>query len=130
MLGFTADGGDPSLPVDSIGPWLTSAMDYRFYSPIRSVLDRFAILDYVQEVERLKVAEEREREFVAAQLEPFVANRIRIPDYTSLAPDSAGSRSTKPPPSVELRALLRTRRSPACWRCGASGSGSRSGSAT
>ncbi|NIQ58092.1 MAG: hypothetical protein GWN71_33425, partial [Gammaproteobacteria bacterium] len=67
-------------------PWLTSLINYRFYTPIHAVLDdlissgnlglirsdplRFAIMDYDQERERLQVVEEREARFSAEQLEP------------------------------------------------------------
>jgi hypothetical protein len=89
---------------DSLAPWLTTLINYRFYTPVHSVLDdlissgnlglirsdslRFAIMDYDQERERLQVVEQREAIFSAEQLEPFLAARLRLTDYLLFAPDS------------------------------------------
>ena len=97
LIAFTRGEVDPQLLPDSLAHWLTALIDYRFYTPVHSVLDdlissgnlglirsdslRFAIMDYDQERERLQVVEELERSFMAEQIEPFLAARLRLSDY-------------------------------------------------
>ena len=47
---------------------------------LRSADLRFALLVYVQERDRLAVAEERERDFIAERVEPYLVERLRVND--------------------------------------------------
>lgn len=85
-----ATGEVPTDP--SIDVLVGRITDYRFYTPSHTALEdllssgrlhllqskplRRALLGYVQERERLQVAEQREREFVADHVEPEVARHL------------------------------------------------------
>jgi hypothetical protein len=82
-----------------------SLIDYRFFTPPRSVLEdvvssgrltlirsdgiRFALLGYAQEAERLRVVEQREMDFAAEQMEPFLSARVPLP--TRLSYEAGGA---------------------------------------
>lgn len=84
--------GDPSPRITAAE--LAVVTDYRFYTPSHSVLEdlissgslnliesralRLALMDYVQERDRVQVAETREREFVARQFEPWLVKRLPL----------------------------------------------------
>lgn len=89
-----SDGGAPAPPADSVGPLVGATNDYRFFTPSHPVLEdiiaggnldilrsddlRRALLSYMLERDRLAVAEQRERDFVADQLEPYLVARVRL----------------------------------------------------
>lgn len=95
-----ARAGATDLPQDSLGPWLAAVLNYRYYTPVHSVLGdltssgnlgllrsdtlRRELLEYEQERRRLAVIEERERDFVAAQIEPFLAGNLPLAAYLTL----------------------------------------------
>lgn len=83
---------------DSAAYWITGLLDFRFYTPseaaledltsgdlglVRSDLLRRQILGYAQERDRLDIVEERERRFVAEQVEPFLRDHL---DLVALLP--------------------------------------------
>lgn len=101
------------VPPDSVAPWLEALIDFRFFTPVRTVMDdlvasggmalirsdevRYSLLAYAQEMERLQVVEAREREFVADQVEPWLVRSVPLPGMIALeeggsvdAPDPAG----------------------------------------
>jgi hypothetical protein len=99
MLETGRSGGD--VPADSVPAWTVALIDYFFFSPPTAVLDdlfdsgsfglirsdslRLDIQRYGQERARLAVVEQRERDFVADQLEPLVARSLRMGDVLPLA---------------------------------------------
>jgi hypothetical protein len=83
-----------AVPLDSVPGWTVALVDFYFFSPPTAVLDdlldsgnlglirsdelRYAIQRYGQEMDRLDVVERRERDFIASQLEPWVARSLRM----------------------------------------------------
>lgn len=79
---------------DSVSIYLAALVNYRYYTPSHPVLDdligsgrlelvrsdelRRALLGYIRERDRLAVVEERERDFVADRLEPWVADAFVV----------------------------------------------------
>ena len=99
-----AAGTSGELPAD-LDVHVVSLIDFRFFTPPRSVLEdvissgrlslirsdaiRFALLAYAQEAERLRVVEQREMDFAAEQMEPFLRDRIPLPARLSYGSDGA-----------------------------------------
>ena len=93
---------DGAQPQSFTGRDLNTLLDYRFYTPSHSFLEdlvssgnlhliqshelRMALLDYVQERDRLQVVERRELDFVADHLEPLVASHVDLPKLLGDAP--------------------------------------------
>lgn len=89
------------VPRDSVPGWTVALLDYYFFSPPTAVLDdlldsgnlgliqsdalRFDIQRYGQELDRIAVVEQRERDFVANELEPYVARVLRMDDILPLS---------------------------------------------
>ena len=83
-----------AVPADSVTAFVESLVDYRFYTPSHPTLDdlilggklevlradelRLALLRYLQEKDRLVVAEERERRWVAEAVEPLLVERLDL----------------------------------------------------
>lgn len=96
----TASGPPPpALVRDSAAYWIQALLDFRFYAPSQSALEdltsgdlglvrsdqiRRRILGYLQERNRLAVVEERERAFVADQVEPYLRERLDLAAMISL----------------------------------------------
>lgn len=111
-----------TAPADSLAPWTASMLNYRFFTPAHAVLEdltssgnlglirsdsvRRLILDYEQARDRLAVAEERERAFLAEQLEPFLARALPLGDYLPLAAIDNDPVLDRPPPPAAFRRLL------------------------
>ncbi|HSR41840.1 MAG TPA: hypothetical protein VLL48_06705, partial [Longimicrobiales bacterium] len=88
------------LPPDSVSLYLEALTDFRFFTPVRTVLDdlvasggmallrseeaRRGLLGYVQEMERLQLVEAREREFVADQVEPWLSRHVPLGELIPL----------------------------------------------
>lgn len=86
--------GRAALPDDSVAAFTAALLDYRYYTPSHPVLDdliaggrlqllrsdtlRRAILDYLQEKDRIAVVEDRERRFVSDRLEPWIADHLAL----------------------------------------------------
>ena len=120
LLARTRGVGD--VPADSLGPWTASALNYRFFTPVHSVLDdlmssgnlklirsralRRALLDYEQERQRLAVIEQRERDFLAEQLEPHLARSLPLDDYLTLDVFDNDPVLEPPPAVAPYRRLL------------------------
>lgn len=97
---LAAARGDAVLPADSAPAVVVALLNYRFFSPSRAVLDdlidsgnlriirsdtlRFELQRYRQQLTQLAVVEEREREFIAETLEPYVAGALRMDDLLAL----------------------------------------------
>ena len=89
-------------PPETLDAEVVALADFRFFTPPRSVLEdvvssgrlslirsdaiRFALLAYAQEAERLRVVEQREMDFAAEQMEPFLRDRLPLPTGMSYAP--------------------------------------------
>lgn len=89
---------------DSMASALLQLLGYRFYTASHPVLDdllmtgrldlirsdalRHALMVFGQERSRIGVIEQRERDFVASQLEPYLSPRL---DLQALASDSSGT---------------------------------------
>ncbi len=101
-----ADSGLPAED-DSLRALSAALVEFRYFTPTHPALDeliaagrldflrssdlRQALMSYIQERDRLAVVEERERDFVAEQLEPYVVNAIEIlPPPTPDDPDFWG----------------------------------------
>lgn len=109
-------------PRDSLGAWTASTLNYRFYTPAHSVLEdlissgslglirsdsiRRLILVYEQARDRLEVAEERERAFIADELEPHLARSLRLDDYLGRGSLDMDPVLERPPPVGPYRDLL------------------------
>ena len=86
---------------------LLKSLDYRFYTPSHPVLDdllatgrlelirsdelRHALMDFGQARSRIAVVEQREREFVATQIEPYLASRLDLEALEAESPDELAS---------------------------------------
>jgi hypothetical protein len=97
---ITAARGDRTLDADSAPATIVALLNYRFFSPARAVLDdlidsgslriirsdslRFQLQRYRKQLEQLAVVEQRERDFIAETLEPYVAARVRLDDLLEL----------------------------------------------
>lgn len=82
------------LPLDSAVAWVGSIRDFRYFTPVQVVLDdlvssgsfgviesaevRRLILRLRQEEERIAVVEERERDFAARRIEPWLARSLPL----------------------------------------------------
>lgn len=109
-------------PPDSLGGWTASTLNYRFYTPGHAVLDdliasgslglirsdsiRRLLLRYEQARDRLAVAEERERSFIADELEPYLARALRLDDYLGSGTMDRDPVLATPPPVAPYRRLL------------------------
>lgn len=109
-------------PRDSLGAWTASTLNYRFYTPAHSVLEdlissgslglirsdsiRRLLLGYEQARERLAVAEERERAFIADELEPWLARSLRLDNYLALETMDVDPVLERAPPLAPYRDLL------------------------
>jgi hypothetical protein len=96
-----AGRSEADVPADSVPGWTVALLNYFFFSPPTAVLDdlidsgsfgiirsdelRFEIQRYGQERARLAVVEQRERDFVADRIEPFVARSLRMDAVLPLA---------------------------------------------
>jgi len=79
---------------DSVREFVSDLLDWRFYTPIHAVLDdaiesgrvelirsrqiRESLMAYLQARDRLPVFDQLERDFVTAQVEPFLGARIAL----------------------------------------------------
>ncbi len=115
---LATETGGPALEADSARLVIGALLDYRFYSPSEAVLNdlissgslsilrsaelRRALMQYLQECERLRVAEERERDFAAGALEPYLVDHLTL----SQAPAAASGIG----PALNVTEL------PALWR--------------
>jgi len=96
--------GEAGLPAPEIlANALLNSLDYRFYTPSHPVLDdllatgrlelirsdelRHALMVFGQARSRIAVVEQREREFVATQIEPFLAARLDLDALAAESPD-------------------------------------------
>jgi hypothetical protein len=95
---------------DSVPRAINALLNFRFFSPTRAVLDdlidsgslrlvrsdsvRFALQRYLQHLDQLAVVEERERDFIAETVEPYVATHVRMVDILPL--QSYDERITSP----------------------------------
>ncbi len=100
--------GDVGLPAPEIlANALLNSLDYRFYTSSHPVLDdllatgrlelirsdelRYALMVFGQARSRIAVVEQREREFVATQIEPFLAARLDLDALAAESPDELTS---------------------------------------
>lgn len=100
--------GDVGLPAPEIlANALLNTLDYRFYTPSHPILDdllatgrlelirsdelRYALMVFGQARSRIAVIEQREREFVATQIEPFLAARLDLDALAAESPDELTS---------------------------------------
>jgi hypothetical protein len=97
---IAAANGNGTLVPDSAPAAIIALLNYRFFSPTRAVLDdlidsgslriirsdslRFQLQRYRQQLEQLAVVEQRERDFIAETLEPYVAASVRLDDLLEL----------------------------------------------
>jgi hypothetical protein len=93
----TGDPDDP--PPDTLAAAVALSMDWRWYTASHPVLDdvlstgrlellrsvdlRRALMDFGQERARLAVIEQGEREFVAREVEPYLASRLDLSGLAS-----------------------------------------------
>jgi len=101
LVAAVRSGEVEAPPPDSLARTLLNLLGYRFYTASHPVLDdllvtgrlelirskdlRKALMKFGQERSRIGVVEQREREFVASQFEPWLAGRL---DLWALASDS------------------------------------------
>jgi len=100
--------GTVGLPTPKIlAHALLDSLDYRFYTPSHPVLDdvlatgrlelirsdelRHALMVFGQARSRIAVVEQREREFVATQIEPFLASRLDLGTLDAKSTDELAS---------------------------------------
>ena len=100
LVAAVRSGEVQAPPPDSLARTLLNLLDFRFYTASHPVLDdllvtgrlelirstelRQALMKFGQERARIGVVEQREREFVASQFEPWLAGRL---DLWALASD-------------------------------------------
>jgi hypothetical protein len=123
---------------------MNALLNYRFFSPARAVLDdlidsgnlaivrsdtvRFALQRYMQQLEQLRVVEQRERDFIADVIEPYVAEAVRLDDLLPVqsyddpirAPPSSlvGFRARRSDDTLANLAFMRLERSVTAYRFG------------
>ena len=118
---LATETGGPALEADSARLVIGALLDYRFYSPSEAVLNdlissgslsilrsaelRRALMQYLQECERLRVAEERERDFAAGALEPYLVDHLTL-SQAQAAASGFGPRSTSRAPGPVARLVV------------------------
>jgi len=103
LLAAVRTGAAKSPPPDTLASALREILDYRFYTASHPVLDdalvtgrlelirsddlRQALMVFGQARSRIGVIEQREREFVASQLEPYLGAQLDLGAMTSGSPE-------------------------------------------
>lgn len=107
LLSAVRKGTAEAPPPDRLAQALLGTLDYRFYTASHPVLDdllatgqlelirsdelRHALMVFGAARSRVGVVEQREREFVASQFEPYLAARLDLEALSSDSPDEVAA---------------------------------------